>query len=119
MNLYLDEDMASGLLTQLLRRAGHAVQTPDEAGLRGRSDPVQLTHAIREGRAILTRNYCDFQDLDNLLEQAQGHHPGILVVRRDSGQRNITPRDIVRAIGKLESAGVPVVDQYIILNAWQ
>jgi predicted nuclease of predicted toxin-antitoxin system len=120
MRLYLDEDIASPLLARVLRNAAHDVQVPGEAGLVGRSDVVQLTHAIREDRVVFTRNYCDFEDLHNLLDQAQGHHPGILVVRRDNDpRRNMSPRDIARALRNLEAAGMPIVDHYIILNAWQ
>jgi hypothetical protein len=69
---------------------------------------------------VLTRNYRDFSVLHNLVMQAQGHHPGILVVRRGADtQHSMGPHDIVRAIRNLEAAGVPIADQYIILNAWQ
>ena len=120
MRLYLDEDLASPVLARVLRNAGHDVQGPADAGLGGRWDPVQLTYAVRENRVLLTRNYCDFEDLHNLLQLAQGHHPGILVVRRDNDpRRNMAPRDIVRALRNLEAAGMPIADHYIILNAWQ
>jgi hypothetical protein len=103
-----------------LRRAGHDVQLPDEVGLGGRSDAVQLTYAIHERRAIMTRNFGDFEDLHNLLAEAQGHHSGILVLRRDDDpKRNMSQRDIARALSNLEAAGVPIADQYIILNQWQ
>jgi hypothetical protein len=43
-----------------------------------------------------------------------------LVVRRDDNtKRNLSPRDIVRAIRNLQAAGQPLPDQYIILNNWQ
>jgi hypothetical protein len=119
MRLYLDDDIASRVLVGLLRQAGHDVQTSQEAGLGGKSDPIHLTHAAREDRACLTRNYGDFEELHLLVMQTQGHHPGILVVRRDAGQRNMRPQDIVRALRNLEAAGVPIADEYIILNAWQ
>jgi predicted nuclease of predicted toxin-antitoxin system len=120
MNIYLDEDTASPLLTQALRRAGHDVQRPHDVGLRGRSDAVALAHAIRETRVLLTHNYADFEELHVLIGEAQGHHPGILVVRRDDDRRrNMTPRDIVRAVANLEAAGAPIADEYIILNAWR
>jgi hypothetical protein len=55
-----------------------------------------------------------------LIREAQGHHPGILVVRRDDDpRRNMSPHDIVRALRNLENAGVPIANEYIILNAWQ
>src|SRR5262249_33506457 len=120
MRIYLDEDIASALLPRLLRKAGYDVQVPSDAGLGGRLDPEQLAHAIREDRVSLTRNYRDFEALHLLLRVAGGHHPGIMVVRRDNDpSRNLSPRDIVRAIHNLEGAGIPVVDEYHVLNHWK
>jgi hypothetical protein len=120
MRLYLDEDTVGALLVQLLRNDGHDVETPAGAGLMGEADPVQLTYAIKEDRVFLTRNYGDFEDLHNLIRVARGHHAGILVIRRDNNpRRNMMPRDIVRALRNLEAAGVPIADQYIVLNGWQ
>jgi predicted nuclease of predicted toxin-antitoxin system len=120
MRLYLDDDCVQAVLVRLLRTAGHDVQLPADVGLAGRTDPEHLTHAIHEDRVTLTRNYADFELLHLLVLEAQGQHPGILVVRRGADtQHAMTPRDIVRAIGNLEAAGVPIADQYIILNAWQ
>ena len=53
MNLFLDEDIASALLTRLLRRAGHDVQVPADVNLGGEPDPVVLRHAFRMGRVLL------------------------------------------------------------------
>jgi predicted nuclease of predicted toxin-antitoxin system len=120
MRLYVDEDLASPLLARLLRNAGHDVQLPPDVGLNSKADPVCLTHAIRDSRVFLSRNYCDFQDLHNLIMEAQGHHPGILVVRRDNDpRRNLTPRGIVRAIRNLQAAGLLLADSYYELNPWQ
>jgi len=120
MNLYLDDVLAAPLLAKLLRNAGHDVRLPSEIGMGGATDPVHMIHAIREGRVILSRNYGDFEDLHDLILEVKGHHPGILVIRRDNNPaRNLKPRDIVRAIRNLEGAGLPVADQYITLNAWQ
>ena len=120
MNLYLDDDIAGARLLQLLRQAGHTVQSPSDAGLAGEPDPVHLTHAIREGRVLLTRNYRDFELLHLLVRQAGGHHPGVLVVRRDDDpRRNMSPRDIARAVRNLEAAGLPLADDCVVLNSWQ
>src|SRR5215472_16495252 len=103
MNVYLDEDTASPLLTRLLRRAGHDVQVPADVGMRGASDPAALTHAVRAARVVITHNYDDFEELHDLVRETQGHHTGILVVRRDrEPKRNMSPRGIVRAIANLE-----------------
>jgi len=120
MRLYLDEDISSTLLAQLLRSTGHDVQTPTEAGMLGEDDPVQLTHAVQEDRVLLTGNQDDFQNLQNLAMALRGHHPGILVVCKENNpKRDLTIRGIVRAIGKLLVAGVPTADQLIILNHWR
>jgi predicted nuclease of predicted toxin-antitoxin system len=120
MRIYLDDDSASPLLARLLRNAGHDVQVPADAGMSGKDDAVHLAHAVRQQRALLTRNYTDFENLHDLVVAVQGHHPGILVVRQDNDpRRDLTPRGIVRAIANLLATGVPVADQYIILNQWR
>jgi predicted nuclease of predicted toxin-antitoxin system len=120
MKLYLDDDSASALLQRLLQVAGHDVQVPAEVGLSGQTDTIHVAHAINQDRVCLTRNYRDFEHLHLLILQARGHHPGILVVRRDNDpRRNLSPRDIVRAIRNLEAAGVSLPDRYVILNHWQ
>lgn len=79
-----------------------------------------LTYSVKEDRVLLTGNHRDFLNLHNLVVQVRGHHPGILVVRRDNDpKRDLTPTGIVRALRKLLAAQVPVADQYIILNHWR
>jgi predicted nuclease of predicted toxin-antitoxin system len=120
MRLYLDHDTAAALLDQTLRRAGHEVQIPVDAGLAGQPDPVHLRQAIHDNRVLLSRDHRDFVLLHALLGEARGHHPGILVIRRDNDpRRNMTPRDVVRALRNLEAASVPIANEYIVLNAWQ
>src|SRR5262249_43975418 len=111
---------APPLLVRLLLHAGHDVQRPADASLSGRADPVHLTHAIRDGRLCLTRNYGDYEELHLLILEARGHHPGILVVRQDNDPtRDLTPGGIVRAIRNLTRAGVPTADEYVVLNHWR
>jgi hypothetical protein len=51
---------------------------------------------------------------------AQGHHPGIFVVRKDNNpKRDLNDAGIVRAIHKLLAAGVPIADQFHIPNQWR
>jgi hypothetical protein len=89
-------------------------------GLAGQTDPVHLLHALREQRVLLSHNYDDFRILHEILMEGQGHHPGILVVRKDNDpSRDLKPAGIVRAIRNLEAAGVPIGDQYIVLNHWR
>lgn len=121
MRLYIDDDSVDPGLLRLLRRDGHDVQIPADVGLAGSSDQAHLAHAIRDRRAILTRNYDDFQDLDDLVvSAASGHHEGILILLFDNNPRNnMSTGDIARAIRNLESAGVAIADSYHELNHWQ
>lgn|SRR5262245_13102775 len=121
MRLYIDDDSVDPALIRLLRRDGHDVQIPADVGLTGRSDQAHLAHAIRDRRAILTRNSDDFADLHDLVVfAANGHHQGILVVLFDNNPRNnMSAGDIARALRNLEKAGVPIADSYHQLNHWQ
>jgi glutathione synthase/RimK-type ligase-like ATP-grasp enzyme len=120
MMLYIDDDTADATLILALRRAGHDVRTPAEAGLSGAKDPVHLKQAIREGRRLWSHNYDDFKKLHELVVEAQGRHPGVLVIRNDGPRRhNMKSHDITRALHKLEGAGVPIANEYTILNHWR
>jgi predicted nuclease of predicted toxin-antitoxin system len=120
MNLYVDEDSVDRALIRLLQRAGHDVQAPSDVGFLGRSDPVQLPYAIRSNRSLLSANYDDFRELHDLIVQADGKHPGILMLRRDNDrQRDLSPKGIVIAIAKLLAASAPIESQFIILNHWR
>lgn len=83
MRIYIDEDLASGVLIRLLQAAGHDIDSPSSAGMRGRSDAVQLTYGIHETRVCLTANYDDYEELHLLVREAKGGHAGIMVVRQD------------------------------------
>jgi len=120
MKLYLDDDSVDKLLVQLLRKGGHDICLPADLGIAGAKDSVHLRFAIRQQRTFLTRNYEDFELLHLLLLEAQGHHPGILVVRKDNDPtRDLKPAGIVRALRNLLAAGVPIADQCVILNHWR
>jgi hypothetical protein len=68
----------------------------------------------------LTGDSEDFEDFHDLVLAAGGHHAGILIVRFDNDPRhNLTDRGIGTAIGKLESSGVPVLDEIHVLNQWR
>ena len=120
MKLYIDDDSAAALLVRLLQKAGHDVRIPADVANSGATDPAHLRHAIREGRTCLTRNQDDFKDLHHLVLEAQGHHPGILVVCFDNNpKKDLDDAGVVRAIANLLAAGVPIADEFIILNHWR
>lgn len=121
MRLYIDDDSVDTGLIRLLRRAGHDVRIPADVGMAGSSDHVHLAHAIRDNRAVLTRNYRDFEPLHDLVVlAARGHHAGILAVRYDDNKKHkMSSADIVRALRNLEKSGVPIADVYHELNHWQ
>jgi hypothetical protein len=120
MNLYLDDDSAKALLARLLRNAGHTVTVPGDIGLAGASDPEHLLRTVQDSWVLLTRNHDDFRVLHLLVQATGGRHPGILVVRRDNDRtRDMKDRDVVRALGNLQTAGVPIDNELHILNHWR
>jgi len=107
-------------LIRLLQRAGHDVAQPADFGLSGANDPRHVQRAIHEARVLLSRNHDDFEDLHLLLMEGQGHHPGILIIRKENDStKDMKRHHIVRAIANLESANVAIADQFIILNQWR
>jgi hypothetical protein len=120
MRLYLDDDSVSAYLVRLLRQVGHDVRLPAEIGMAGQRDAVHLLHAVQEDRVCLSHNYDDFEALHNLVLAVGGHYPGILVIRKDNNpKRDLLPPGIVRAIGKLLAAGIPLADNFYVLNHWR
>jgi hypothetical protein len=120
MRLYLDDDHASPQLAERLRKVGHEVELPLAAGLSGNPDADHMLHAIQTQRTLLTGNQRDFEALHALVRGVAGHHPGIIIVCRESNpHRNMRLPDIVRAVGKLAAAGLSLTDQVQILNQWR
>ncbi|MCI0333311.1 MAG: DUF5615 family PIN-like protein [Planctomycetes bacterium] len=120
MNLYLDDDSVDGVLLRLLRRAGHDVQLPQNAGMLGESDPVHLTFASRSQRVLLSRNHDDFRELHELVYYTGGAHSGILIVRYDNDtRRDLSQKGIVVAIANLIAANIPIQNEFIVLNDWR
>jgi hypothetical protein len=120
MNVYLDDDSAKASLVRQLRRVGHQVATPADSGLTGASDPRHLMHTVQQKLVLLTKNHDEFEDLHLLVQATGGRHPGLLVVRSDNDvSRDMRDRDIVRAIGNLEGAGVSIANEFHVLNHWR
>lgn len=120
MKIYLDDDSAKTALVARLRKAGHQVSVPADVSLSGSSDQRHLAHAVQNNLVILTRNHDDFEDLHFLVEVTNGQHTGILAVLVDNDPtRDMNDADIARAIRNLERSGVPVANEFHILNHWQ
>jgi hypothetical protein len=120
MNLYLDDNTAKFSLVSLLRRAGHQVALPRDAGLGGTSDPRHLAFCAAQRTALITRDHDDFLDLHDLVRATGGRHAGILVVRADNNPaRDMKDRDIIRALINLASAAIPIENEFHILNHWR
>lgn len=120
MNLYLDDDTAERRLVALCTQAGHRVVRPTEVQLVGASDAQHMIYAIRQALVLVTRNHDDFLDLHEVVQAAQGTHPGMLIIRFDNDPtRDMTSRQIVRAMAALEAAGVPLRNHVYILNHWR
>ena len=119
MLLYLDDDSVDGHFIKLLRKFSWNVETPAEAGRSGNDDPVHLRHAILTGRVLLTHNRKDFKQLHDLIEAANGSHPGILMVRKDNDKRDMKPAAIAAALKKFADSGNPIASQFVILNDYR
>jgi predicted nuclease of predicted toxin-antitoxin system len=120
MNIYLDDDVAKLALATRLQMAGHQVVLPTDVGLSGAWDPGHLLHAVKQSLVLVSKNHDDFKELHLLIQEAHGRHPGILIIRADNDpSRDMKDADIVRAIRNLELAGVPVANEFHILNHWR
>ena len=120
MRIYLDDDSTEALLVALLQREGHDVQVPADVGMVGQYDSKHLIHAVHEDRVLLSHNHDDFRLLHDLIAEVRGRYPGMLMVRRDNDpSRDMKPAGVVRAIRRLLAAGVPIQDQFHILNHWR
>lgn len=116
LQLLLDEDSQDKILIKLLRTAGYDVLTINEANLSGAADDEVLTLACQQNRVLLTHNCGDFL----ALHKANPRHSGILAVYRDANPRNkMGYHAIVRAIGNIEEARLPLADQFVNLNQWR
>jgi hypothetical protein len=79
-----------------------------------------MLYAVQHDLVLVSKNHDDFKELHLLVQAAKGQHPGIFIVRADNDpRRDMTDTDIARAIRNLEQAGVPVPNEFHILNHWR
>jgi predicted nuclease of predicted toxin-antitoxin system len=115
LKLLIDEDTQYKALVETLRASSHDVLTVNEAGLGGQKDPLVLDFAIRNNRLLLTRNCKDFK----ALHQANSSHPGILGIYQDRNySKDLSIKEIARAISNLEASGISLTNQFNSLNQW-
>jgi predicted nuclease of predicted toxin-antitoxin system len=115
LTLLLDEDSQAKLLVRLLQQAGHDVITVNEVGLQGRPDPSVLEYAKQQERLVLTRNCDDFRNL----HITNPKHPGILAIYQGSDpSKDMSYRDIVNAVAKIETAQYALAGEFVVLNQW-
>jgi hypothetical protein len=79
VKLYLDEDI-SPKVSELLREKGVDAVSAHERDMKGASDEEQLTAAVTEGRAMVTRNRNDFITLTVRFYQDLWPHHGLIIV---------------------------------------
>ena len=116
LRLYLDDCAFSHELRRLLREAGHDVETPADVvpPLTGKTDLTLWLHAKAVERVILTRNPRDFEALH---AQDPGHS-GVLAIYLDTDlTRDMSHRNVARAIANLESTDVTIARWFWPLNA--
>lgn len=115
LKLLIDEDSQDRLLVKLLREAAHDVITVNEAGLTSQPDKVVFDYAKANNRVLLTYNCDDFE----ALHEANPTHSGILAIYRGSNRsKNMSFKDIVKAIANIETTEISLNNQFISLNQW-
>ena len=116
IRILVDEDTQARPLIEMLRAAGHDVNTAAEAGMAAQDDAGVLAYAHRDYRAVLTKNADDFREL----HKSGIEHSGVLAVYRGPNQRkNMGYRDIVLAVNNIEAAGLDLTGLFLSLNAWK
>ena len=81
IELFLDEDVHSGL-AHALRKRGYDAIHAQELERKGRSDSDQLQFAIQQERCLFTFNVKDFVILHNQHVKSKKEHWGIIVSKQ-------------------------------------
>src|SRR5436305_9298987 len=120
MQIYLDDCADDDDLVALLSQAGHTVHNPRTERTRGAADLRHLEYAAAHGYVLLTQNPSDFQKLHDAWQVQGLLHSGLLLVYQDNIRgKDMEPADVVRAIDRLLSAGIPIANDLHILNYWR
>ena len=81
IELFLDEDVHSGL-AHALRKRGYDAIHAQELDRKGRSDSDQFQFAIQQERCLFTYNVKDFVILHNQHVKSKKEHWGIIVSKQ-------------------------------------
>lgn len=81
IELFLDEDVHSGL-AHALRKRGYDAIHAQELDRKGRSDSDQLLFAVQQERCFFTYNVRDFVILHNQYAKNRQEHWGIIVSKQ-------------------------------------
>ncbi|MCX7969706.1 MAG: DUF5615 family PIN-like protein [Armatimonadetes bacterium] len=124
ITLYLDDHFDGDYLIALLHREGFEVVSPRRVGTKGWNDEDHLKYCAQHGYAILTANAGDFRKLHQRWRAEGRSHAGIIVVYYEHDvSKNMTLHEIARALKNLleacEKSGVPIVNEFIVLNQWR
>lgn len=92
VRLYFDEDVSVGVVENLRQRGFDVVCARDADRLR-LDDEAQLALAAAGGRALVTHNRYDFEQLHRRYQAENRHHHGVILAMR-------RPNDAV-VVGKL------------------
>ena len=117
LRLYLDDCAYSKLLLQILQGPPyqHTVTIPNEAGLRGASDPDHFAYARVHGLIVITKNPDDFE----ALHRDYPDHPGIFAIYQDNDPRDMSYTEIAQAISSIVAAGMQIAGAFHVLNRWR
>jgi hypothetical protein len=83
VRLYFDEDVSASIVENL-RQRGFDVLSARNAGRLQLDDASQLAFATTEGRAFVTHNRWDFEQLHQRYLSEDREHHGIIIARRRS-----------------------------------
>jgi predicted nuclease of predicted toxin-antitoxin system len=117
LRIYLDESAYSKRLVNLLRNAGHEIVTPYEAKPRtiGQPDVVHFDYAREHGFILLTKDPYDFERLHH---KNQDHCGTFAIYQQNDPTRDMSYKDIIRAISNIEASGIVLRGGFHVLNAW-
>ena len=99
LRFYFDEDAAEQLLVDALRSRGFDVLVPQQIGLPGADDLVQLRWCAEHGYVLISHNISDFYLHHRTLLSSGGNHAGIVLVRQQTLSIGERLRRLIRLAG--------------------